>query len=148
MPKLKFLVVGGLILGAISYLMLSGISGSMVYYYTVSEAMEKSPDLSGRGIRISGHVSPGSIQRTGGESKVEFLVFDQATEATLPVLYQGIIPDTFKDGSEVVVEGIYHPDDVFQANVLLAKCPSKYEAQGAEHPPEVPLASNSDVGND
>ena len=46
MPRLKFIVVGALILGAISYLMFSGISDSMVYYYTVSEALDMEQELS------------------------------------------------------------------------------------------------------
>jgi len=41
MPHLKFLVVGALVLGAVTYLMFSGISDSMVYYYTVSETREQ-----------------------------------------------------------------------------------------------------------
>ena len=140
MPHLKFLIVGGLILGAVSYLMFSGISGSMVYYYTVPEVMAQSGDLAGRGIRISGHVSPGSIRRDAAQSQVEFVVLDQNSSQTLPVSYQGIIPDTFKGGAEVVVEGEYNPDEVFQAQVLLAKCPSKYEARPGEHPPEIPIS--------
>jgi len=46
MPHLKFVIVGTLILGAISYLMFSGINDSMVYYYTVSEALEMEQELS------------------------------------------------------------------------------------------------------
>jgi cytochrome c-type biogenesis protein CcmE len=44
------------------------------------------------------------------------------------VQYKGIIPDIFKDGVEAVVEGLYTPENVFNANVLLAKCPTKYES--------------------
>ena len=47
----------------------------------------------------------------------------------LPILYSKEIPDTFVDRSEVVVEGAMRPDGVFVAHTLLAKCPSKYEAQ-------------------
>jgi cytochrome c-type biogenesis protein CcmE len=59
--------------------------------------------------------------------------------ATLPVRYTGIVPDTFKDEAEVVVEGVLNPDKAsFQAHTLLAKCPSKYEGladteTGREH---------------
>jgi len=140
MPKLKFLVAGAFILSAISYLMFSGIDESMVYYYTVSEFMEKSEDLSDRGIRVSGHVSPGTIVSDTTQAKVEFTVFERESGSTLPVVYQGIIPDTFKDNAEVVVEGRYHTEgNLFEANVLLAKCPSKYEALGEEHPDGIPI---------
>ncbi len=145
MPRLKFIVVGAFILGAISYLMFSGISDSMVYYYTVSEALDMEQELSNRGIRVSGYVQAGSIQKDNSQSQVEFLVFEKESDQTLPVIYQGIIPDTFKDNAEVLVEGMYRSEEGrFHANVLLAKCPSKYEALGPEHPQDIPIGGDSD----
>jgi len=145
MPHLKFLIVGALILGAISFLMFSGINDSMVYYYTVSEALEKAQELADRGIRVGGYVQAGTIRKDNSQSQVEFLVFEKESDRTLPVIYQGIIPDTFKDNAEVLVEGMYRPEEgKFHANVLLAKCPSKYEALGPEHPPDIPIGKGSD----
>lgn len=145
MPRLKFVIVGTLILGAISYLMFSGINDSMVYYYTVSEALDMEQELSNRGIRVSGYVQAGSIQKDNSQSQVEFLVFEKESDQTLPVIYQGIIPDTFKDNAEVLVEGMYRSEEGrFHANVLLAKCPSKYEALGPEHPQDIPIGGDSD----
>ena len=145
MPHLKFIVAGGFILSAITYLMFSGISDSMVYYYTVSEALELAQESSSKGIRVSGYVSSGTIERDESASKVDFLVYERDSDQILPVVYQGIIPDTFKDDAEVVVEGNYHSEEgVFHANVLLAKCPSKYEAMAEEHPEGIPLAEGTD----
>ena len=145
MPHLKFLIVGALIVGAISYLMFSGINDSMVYYYTVSEALEMAQDLDSRGIRVGGYVQAGTIQKDNSQSQVEFLVFEKESDRTLPVIYQGIIPDTFKDNAEVLVEGMYRTEEgIFHANVLLAKCPSKYEALGPEHPQDIPIGKGSD----
>ncbi len=128
MPRLKFIVAGGLIVGAIAYLMLSGINQSLVYYYTVSEFLKQTTLPVDRGVRVSGRVLAGSIQRDASLAKVTFVAIDRQTHQSLPVTYQGIVPDTFKDEAEVVVEGIYHPDEgLFQATTLLAKCPSKYE---------------------
>jgi len=145
MPHLKFLIVGALILGAISFLMFSGINDSMVYYYTVSEALEKAQELADRGIRVGGYVQAGTIEKDNSKSQVEFLVFEKESDRTLPVIYQGIIPDSFKDNAEVLVEGMYRPEEgIFHANVLLAKCPSKYEALGPEHPQDIPIGKGSD----
>ena len=145
MPRLKFIIVGTIMLGAISYLMFSGISDSMVYYYTVSEALDMEQELSNRGIRVSGYVQAGSIQKDNSQSQVEFLVFEKESDQTLPVIYQGIIPDTFKDNAEVLVEGMYRSEEGrFHANVLLAKSPSKYEALGPEHPQDIPIGGDSD----
>lgn len=130
MPHPKFLIAGALIIGAIFWLMFSGVNNSMVYYYTVTELTDKAPELVGRGLRLSGQVKPGTIVRDDSLSRVEFLVWEQATDKTIRTVYRGIIPDTFKDRAEVVVEGKYHLEDgVFRANTLLAKCPSKYEGQ-------------------
>ena len=128
LPAPKFIVAGLLIVGAVSYLMVSGIGDTMVYYYTLSELKEKKSELAGVGLRIHGHVSSGTIRIDRERSQVDFLVMEKKTPNTLPVTYQGIIPDTFKDGAEVVVEGVYQADrHHFQATVLMAKCPSKYE---------------------
>ena len=128
MPAPKFIAAGLLIVGAVSYLMVSGFDDTMVYYYTLSELEEKKSDLAGVGLRIHGHVSSGTIRVDRERSQVDFLVMEKKTPHTLPVTYQGIIPDTFKDGAEVVVEGTYQADrHHFQATVLMAKCPSKYE---------------------
>ena len=117
----------------------------MVYYYTVSAALDMEQKLSNRGIRVSGYVQAGSIQKDNSQSQVEFLVFEKESDQTLPVIYQGIIPDTFKDNAEVLVEGMYRSEEGrFHANVLLAKCPSKYEALGPEHPQDIPIGGDSD----
>ena len=140
MPHLKFIIAGSLILAAVSYLMFSGINDSMVYYYSVSEVQAKTPELRGKGIRISGYVSPGTIRRDPSQSQVEFVVFEKNSDQTVRVRYQGIIPDTFKDNAEVVVEGIYQStEQLFHATNLLAKCPSKYEARGQQHPKDIPI---------
>lgn len=145
MPHLKFIVAGGFILSSITYLMFSGFSDSMVYYHTVSEALELAQENSDKGIRVSGYVSSGTIERDQSASRVDFLVYERDSDQTLPVVYQGIIPDTFRDDAEVVVEGNYRPEEgVFHANVLLAKCPSKYEAMGDEHPEDMPMAEGTD----
>jgi cytochrome c-type biogenesis protein CcmE len=49
--------------------------------------------------------------------------------STVTVRYEGVVPDTFKDDAEVIVTGTLGSDGVFQASDLLAKCPSKYEAE-------------------
>jgi cytochrome c-type biogenesis protein CcmE len=144
MPHLKFIVAGSLIIGAVGYLMFTGISGSMVYYYSVPELLANPEKLAGKGIRVSGQVSPGSIQREPGNTQVHFTVFEPASRQTVAVVYQGIVPDTFKDNAEVVVEGTYEEQEQrFHATTLLAKCPSKYESQGDEHPEEMSVGQKA-----
>jgi cytochrome c-type biogenesis protein CcmE len=62
------------------------------------------------------------------------MIKDKDGSAQLPVDFSGIIPDTFVDDADVVVEGNRRTDGVFEATTLLAKCPSKYETAGEAKP--------------
>jgi cytochrome c-type biogenesis protein CcmE len=125
--KLKLgLIVAGILAcaGFLLAVTLNSKSG-LVYYYTVSEFR----NLNGTrdaAIRINGKVEAGSILRETGGMDVRFNVTDG--KAALPVAYHGVVPATFVDGADVVVEGGLRPDGIFEASNLLAKCPSKYEA--------------------
>ena len=125
--RVKFLLLGVGIVATMGTLLIVGMSGpgGMNYYVSVSEFVQ-APDRYSSGFRINGKVAEGSIDRKPTGQDVAFLVTDG--EATLPVSYHGIIPDTFVDGADVVVEGRLTPQGSFEAHTLLAKCPSKYEA--------------------
>jgi cytochrome c-type biogenesis protein CcmE len=105
-----------------------GLRGSLVYYLTVGEFLDRQgrEDL-GENFRINGTVVPGSIRKNADLLGARFLMTDGSRR--LAVAYGKETPDTFVDGSEVVVEGSLGPEGTFQAHTLLAKCPSKYEPQ-------------------
>ena len=111
-------------------------TGTFRYYATVNDYLgERSEENgSGRGSRVHGFVLAGSIDKNLPGGYVDFVIQDES-EAQLPVRYQGIdVPDLFKEGAEVVVEGRL-ARGVFVAERVMAKCPSKYEAReepGAE----------------
>ena len=129
----KFIVAGGLILCSLLFLMYNGISDSMVRYHEVPEVVAHPEAFSEAGIRLTGQVKPGTVHLYTTEAKVDFEVYDQASGISLPVTYEGDIPDTFQERAEVVLEGRYHvADKQFRATVLLAKCPSKYEKEEEE----------------
>ena len=111
--------------------------GTFRYYASVADYVAAGDGDSGaslRGLRVHGFVQDGSILKNLPEGYVEFTLGD-GSESILAVRYEGIdVPDLFKDGAEVVVEG-HQRDGVFVADRLMAKCPSKYEAReepGAE----------------
>ncbi len=120
----KFWIGGFIVLIAVGYLSYMGFGSSAVYYYTVSEFMGRGDSAYGENVRVSGQVAPGSIDRDSENLALSFTIVDEG--GSLPVVYKGIIPDAFKAGSEVVVEGKLNSGDIFQANTLLTKCPSKY----------------------
>jgi cytochrome c-type biogenesis protein CcmE len=123
--KRKFIVAITVIAVAIAYLVYGGVNDTMIYYLTVQELKDKVPSVYQQKVRVSGKVVPGSI-RNEIDGSLEFTIADG--EETLDVKYKGIVPDIFKDDIEAVVEGLYTPDNVFVASLLLAKCPTKYES--------------------
>lgn len=80
----------------------------------------------GTGVKVGAKVVPGTVVRDSSGRMVTFEMTDGT--ATYPVVYRGIIPDTFSDSVEVVVEGRLDNTGTFQATTLLAKCASRYEA--------------------
>ena len=108
---------------SVAYLVYEGVSDTMVYYLTVSEL--KQTAVEGSRYRVSGPVEEGSIRkRPGGE--INFSIVEDGDR--LPVTYRGTVPDTFREGVEAVVEGVYTEGRPFGADLLLAKCPTKYES--------------------
>ncbi|MBI4319620.1 MAG: cytochrome c maturation protein CcmE [Chloroflexi bacterium] len=132
----KVLIGSTVILFALAYLVYFSMQGTTMYYLTVGELLDRGGDTASQQVRVAGKVQPGSITREDRNTTVRFVALDEKDPGrALRVVYRGVIPDTFKDDAEAVFEGKLTPEGVFQANVLLAKCPSKYEgATGdAEH---------------
>ena len=151
--RTKFLVGGALVLSSAGYLMASSIRSTGTYYLTPSELalrVERDASFHDVGLKMGAKVVTGSIRRAEGGRSVDFEITDGAQ--LYPVHYEGIIPDTFTDGVDVVVEGRLGRDGTFRASTLLAKCASRYEnapgqvgapsgAPGgapAQHPADVP----------
>ena len=120
----------------VAYLVWTGISDSMVYYLTPTELVAKvaeDPAFHSVGVKVSGKVVPGSYGKGEGELVHLFTVRDiEHAEVTFPAIYEGILPDTFTDEIEVVLEGRFSEDGVFRANTVLTKCGSRYEAAPEE----------------
>lgn len=109
-----------------AYLAYSGVRGSMAYYLTVGELLDRSGSIVGSDIRLSGKVAVDGLEWDQVGGRLQFQVTDGAR--TLPVSYRGVVPDAFKPGADVVVEGQYD-GTAFTAERLFAKCPSKFEAK-------------------
>jgi cytochrome c-type biogenesis protein CcmE len=126
--RTKFIAGGVLVLGTAGYLMASAIGETGMYYLTPGELASKvkaDSTLFDTGVKMGARVVPGTIVRDPGGRSVAFEVTDG--NQTIPVTYRGVIPDTFTDSVDVVVEGRYRRDGTFVATTLLAKCASRYE---------------------
>lgn len=126
--RTKFIIGGVLVLGTAGYLMASSIGETGMYYLTPGELtarVKNDPSFYDTGVKMGARVVPGTIQREAGGRAVAFSVTDGSQ--VIPVTYRGVIPDTFTDSVDVVVEGRYNQNGTFVATTLLAKCASRYE---------------------
>ena len=118
--RLTLAAVGLVAVGAIVALVLNAFQSNMVVFYSPTQ-VEANEAPSGRTFRIGGMVEKGSVKRDG--LIVSFLVTD--TAKTVPVRYQGILPDLFQEGKGVVAQGKLE-DGVFVAREVLAKHDENY----------------------
>lgn len=114
----------GVVGAALLFLVFSSFNDALVYFYTPTELNQQSANLEGKKIRIGGMVQAGSLTRTPGTLKIAFLVTDGKQQ--IPVRYEGMTPDLFREGQGVVVEGLWRPGEVFTAHTILAKHSEDY----------------------
>src|SRR5947209_18732146 len=122
---LSFIIGGLAILAAVIYLVYANTQANAVYYLTVSE-LKHCTTCTTQSVRVAGVVQQGSIVRDDQKQTMRFVITQGGQ--SLPVMYSGVVPDIFRAGIEVVVEGHYTGQGPFQAQTLLAKCPSKFQA--------------------
>lgn len=120
----KLILITLVALCIIGYLVYAGIRDTMLYYLTVSELVQQGAQSANQGVRVGGKVIEGSVIWDPKDLRLSFIIRDD--RATLPVVYQGVVPDSFKQGRKVIVEGIY-ADGVFTASQIMPTCASKYE---------------------
>ena len=118
-----YLTLGGLgTLAVVSGLVLSAMRDNLVFFYSPSELHAKNvPD--GRRVRIGGLVEKGTVARTA-DGGLDFKVTDGNED--ISVAYKGDVPDLFREGQGVVVEGALAGDGTFRAAEVLAKHDENY----------------------
>lgn len=119
-----------LLLGALGYLMFAGASQDASYFVTVAEAVGMEKARLGQA-RLFGVVAEKGLDRQESALGVAFWLADKDDPGrAIRVEYRGAVPDTFKPGAEVIVEGGFKGvAQVFSAGTLITKCPSKYEKE-------------------
>ena len=122
----KFIIGGIIVLAAIGFLSVRAFAGSATYYYGVDELAQKSATVYGETVKVRGFIDEGSVVKQAEGATLNFALADESRANKIPVTYRGVVPDTFKEGSELVCEGSLSKDGVFRATVLMPKCPSKY----------------------
>lgn len=126
--RLVGVLVGLSLLGVATALVLAAFSDNLVFFYSPTDLHTKTvPD--GRRLRVGGLVEVGSVKHQTDGNATLFAVTDGNT--VVPVTYGGALPDLFREGQGVVIEGKLGHDGTFRADSVLAKHDERYM------PPEV-----------
>ncbi len=102
-----------------------GLSNSLVYFLTPTELSNLGEEAFRTPIRLKGTVVPGSVRFDLEANRLTFVLADE--NVSYPVAFNGLAPDTFREGLDAVVEGRLNREMVFEATDIFTKCASKYE---------------------
>ena len=115
--RARVVVALAVIAGSLVWVAARGLSSSLVYYNTPTDLLRKGPTAVGDRSRLGGYVVPGTVVRRGGA--IRFVVTDDTTRMT--VVDTGSVPELFRAGQGVVVEGFLGHDGSFHADTVLVK---------------------------
>jgi len=125
--RARYVVAAALCLGAIALLVFGGLKDNIVYFRTVSEAVDERAEAGERRLRMAGTVVAGSVTRSGGG--VAFTVSEGGRKAQ--VFHRGDPPELFADDAPVVCEGRWQ-GETFQSDRIMIKHGSTYKPPPAE----------------
>lgn len=127
--RAKLIVASVVLAAAVIYLAFAGVKSGWVYYMEV-DSFVKDNQYHAQRVRLHGKVGKDDFSFSAASLLANFRL--EGKNQQLPVAYHGSIPDMFEVGRDVVVEGNLDNAGVFQADVLMTKCASKYEP-GSPH---------------
>lgn len=123
---LKTLLTTVVLATALGGLLWGTLQDGTEYYMHVDEVLAEPEMWYGKNLQVHGYVVEGSRAWRPDTLEVRFQVENNG--AVINAEYTGIVPDTFQDGSEVVISGQLSPHGFsVKPNGVMAKCPSKYE---------------------
>ena len=126
---LKIVATAVVLIGAIGGLLFTSLREGTEYYKHVDEVMVDPVAWHGKKLQLHGYVVEKSIMRR--PDTLDYIFKIHSNGKVVNARYTGVVPDTFKDGSEVVIKGTLGQDGFHVSpNGVMAKCPSKYEAKG------------------
>ena len=129
--SIKLVLASAAIFGAMSMLGYVGVQRGWVYLLEVDAFVERT-GLHDQRVRIAGLVAEDKLDSRPAHLVARFDLLGDT--ARLPVEYRGVVPPMFHAGVEAVVEGQLDDAGVFQADLLMTKCASKYESDEHAQP--------------
>jgi cytochrome c-type biogenesis protein CcmE len=148
--RLKFIIGGALIIAATIYLIITSTRANAQYFFTIDELKSRGQSMVDQNVRISGAVVGDTIQydpktlalsftianvpadnkeieAQGGLAAVLHAAVADPSRTRMQVVYEGPKPDLLRDEAQAIMTGHIGSDNVFYADELLLKCPTKYE---------------------
>ncbi len=129
---IKILVSVAVVASAVGYMLTSSMKQGAEYYKHVDEVVSNMDAWRGKRLQVHGNVVDGSIEQAKGTLLYRFKIESRAPRpaGVITATYNGLVPDTFKGGAEVVAKGTLTSDNQLAVvpDGIMAKCPSKYEA--------------------
>ena len=129
--KIRFIAGAVIIVAALAFLIYGGMREAMVYFVTPTELKAQNNGTGDRFYRVGGMVLAGSLQKDLQSRTFRFQLTDGVE--SIPVHYQGVPPDLFREGTGAVVEGRMGPDHVFRATTIMAKHAEEYSPNQEGH---------------
>ncbi|HXJ19680.1 MAG TPA: cytochrome c maturation protein CcmE [Polyangia bacterium] len=140
---IKIIASVAVVASAVGYMLTSSMKQGAEYYKHVDEVMSNADAWRGKRLQVHGNVVDGSIEQAKGTLLYRFKIESRAPRqpAVITATYNGLVPDTFKGGAEVVAKGTLTADNQLTVipDGIMAKCPSKYEAD--KNAPVMPPAA-------
>ena len=121
--RLLWVLAGVALVGLAVTLVLRALDANVMFFYSPSQ-IHAGEAPQGAAFRIGGLVEVGSLQRSADGLQVQFMVTDEVQR--VPVRYQGLLPDLFREGKGVVASGKLQANGVFEASEVLAKHDENY----------------------
>ncbi len=135
--RLLWLLAISLVATAIGFSMIKVFNENLVFFYTPKQILDGKTPIGQKSYRLGGMVKKGSVQRDPDSLKVQFVVEDN--QRSVLVVFTGILPDLFKEGTGVVADGSWD-GQVFTATEVLAKHDEQYMPPGIEQ--QMPTGAN------
>ncbi len=127
----RLVICVAIVVGALGWVALRGLTGSFVYYLTPTDIAVGQKAQVDQRVRLGGYVVPGSVGHAG--STLTFTITDGAR--TMSVVSTGAVPELFKAGQGVVLEGAMAADGRFHSDTLLIKHNGDYRPPDSGQPP-------------
>ncbi len=122
--RLRFIMLALAVMAIVVALSLYALKQNINLFYTPTQ-IAKGEVSSNRLFRLGGQVKKGTIKQDTNNLQISFVVSDSLHNVL--VEYEGVLPDLFREGQSVVVEGHLDPTGIMQANRVLAKHDERYQ---------------------